>query len=159
MMSPLAEKPLPSRSDRDSPRSRERSRISVDPSVPAASTTTSAATLAVPGPTSLVDRSCRSKWMRQPPGALARWLALACVKISGPGRPASGKGVGAPLFLAPRLRPPQQSPQRLQAGCATPAGLTVAAKLTSDGAGTGAWPNATEARLSARYLRCSVALG
>ena len=38
-MSPLAEKRSPSRSESGRPRSRERSRISVEPSVPAASTT------------------------------------------------------------------------------------------------------------------------
>ena len=45
-MSPLAEKLWPSRSDTARPCSRERSRISVEPSVPAASTTMSAVTRA-----------------------------------------------------------------------------------------------------------------
>ena len=64
-MSPLAEKRWPSRSDRASPCARERSRISVEPSVPAASTTMSA-------PTDIASRvaglpSWRSKCTRQRP--------------------------------------------------------------------------------------------
>ena len=68
MMSPLAEKRWPSRSDRARPAARERSRISVEPSVPAASTTISArhAQPAVAAP--LRDRpSSRSKCTCQRP--------------------------------------------------------------------------------------------
>ncbi len=43
----------------------------------------------------------------------------------------------ATVFLAPTLQPEQQSPHSVQAGCATPAGLTVSSKLTITGAATG----------------------
>ena len=57
------------------------------------------------------------------------------------------------MFLDPALQPPQQSPQPVQAGWATPAGLTVSAKLTATGAATRLPPpSAAPARASAWYL-------
>ena len=64
----------------------------------------------------------------------------------------------ATVFLAPTLQPEQQSPHSVQAGCATPAGLTMSSKLTTTGAATGGTPNAALAASSARYLVSSGAL-
>ena len=64
----------------------------------------------------------------------------------------------ATVFLAPTLQPEQQSPHSVQAGCATPAGLTISSKLTTTGAATGATPNAALADASARNLVSSGAL-
>ena len=58
----------------------------------------------------------------------------------------------ATVFLAPTLQPEQQSPQSVQAGCATPAGLTISSKLTTTGAATGGTPKAALAASSARYF-------
>jgi hypothetical protein len=55
----------------------------------------------------------------------------------------------ATVFLAPTLQPPQQSPQPVQAGWATPAQLTVASKLTTTGAATGSAPTARPEAASA----------
>ncbi len=56
------------------------------------------------------------------------------------------------VFLAPTLQPEQQSPQSVQASCATPAGFTFASKLTATGATTGGVPKQTLAASSERYL-------
>jgi hypothetical protein len=50
------------------------------------------------------------------------------------------------------LQPPQQSPQRVQAGCATPAGLTRRLEAHDHRRCTGAWPSATTARIERSVL-------
>ena len=58
----------------------------------------------------------------------------------------------ATVFLAPTLQPEQQSPHSVQAGCVTPAGLTISSKLTTTGAATGGTPKAALDASRARYL-------
>src|SRR5262249_26267060 len=65
----------------------------------------------------------------------------------------------ATVFLAPTLQPEQQSPHSVQAGCETPAGLTLSSKLTTTGAATRASPKAALAASSARDLVNSAAFG
>ncbi len=80
IMSPFAENRVPSRSEHSSPCSRERKRISVEPSVPAASTTEGASTWRA-SPFFVSDRL---KCTRQPPSRFSIWLMVSSVKISAP---------------------------------------------------------------------------
>ncbi len=99
-MSPLAEKRWPSRSDSASPFARERSRISVEPSVPAPARRCRAVDACRRCPRRPGARG-GARARSAPSLALATWRTAACVKSSAPWRAASAqigerhRGLGA----------------------------------------------------------------
>jgi hypothetical protein len=109
----------PSSLDSDSPRFCERSRISVVPITPAATTTARARSFDV----ALIDSSpvsIRWKWTSHSAPWRSRCCTSHCTKIFAPYDFAIGRYVAHSVFFAPTLQPVTQSPQLVHAGCGTP---------------------------------------
>ena len=138
MLSPLQEKRSPSRGESGSPVSRDRSRISVLPKVPAARMTWRACSSS--GPASRACRSCRvcstssvqRGFASRSCASLSR-LTLAPVNSCAPASTAWRSRFTSSESLAPTLQPVMQSPHRVQACSFTPAALGLAVMATVTG--------------------------